>query len=146
MPRVNLSLTQDMYDRIEKEAKKQNITVNYYICEMLEERFGKRTTYDYTVVVGEMIKEAKKMDKEFTLADLPTFADVNEVLVEYKIKESPAQIRARLGKMFNEAVKKGTAKGVERATTIKDGEEQLKFYCRAAVYVNKLNQIKKGDK
>ena len=146
MPRVNLSLTQDMYDRIEKEAKKQNITVNYFICEMLEERFGKRTTYDYTVAVGEMIKEAKKMDKEFTLAELPTFADVNEVLVEYKIKESPAQIRARLGKMFNEAVKKGTAKGVERATTIKDGEEQLKFYCRAAVYVNKLNQIKKGDK
>ena len=37
MPRVNLSLTQDMYDRIEKEAKKQNITVNYYICEMLKE-------------------------------------------------------------------------------------------------------------
>ncbi|MBP3280434.1 MAG: hypothetical protein J6M44_15915 [Butyrivibrio sp.] len=36
---------------------------------MLEERFGKRTTYDYTVAVGEMIKEAKKMDKEFTLAD-----------------------------------------------------------------------------
>lgn len=86
------------------------------------------------------------MDKEFTLADLPTFEDVNEVLVEYKIKESPAQIRARLSKMFNEAVKKGTAKGVERATTIKDGEEQLKFYCRAAVYVNKLNQIKKGEK
>ena len=143
MPRVNLSLTQDLYDRIEKEAKKQNITVNYYVCEMLEERFGKRTIYDYTVAVGEMIKEAKKMDKEFTLADLPTFADVNEVLVEYKIKESPAQVRARLGKMFNEAVKKGTAKGIERATTVKDGEEQLKFYCRAAVYVNQFNKLKK---
>lgn len=136
MPRVNLSLSQDMYDQIEKEAKKQNITVNYYVCEMLEERFGKRTTYDYTVAVSEMIKEAKKMDKEFTLADLPTFADVNEVLAEYKIKESPAQVRARLGKMFNEAVKQGNAKGIERATTIKNGEEQLKFYCRAAVYVN----------
>ncbi len=136
MPRVNLSLSQDMYDQIEKEAKKQNITVNYYVCEMLEERFGKRTTYDYTVAVSEMIKEAKKMDKEFTLADLPTFADGNEVLAEYKIKESPAQVRARLGKMFNEAVKQGNAKGIERATTIKNGEEQLKFYCRAAVYVN----------
>ncbi len=146
MPRVNLSLTQDMYDCIEKEAEKQNITVNYFIYEMLEERFGNRTTYDYTVAVGEMIKEAKMMNKEFTLADLPTFADVNEVFVEYKIKESPAQIKARLGKMFNEAVKKGTAKGIERATIIKDGEEQLKFYCRAAVYVNKMNQIKKCDK
>ncbi|WP_034444373.1 hypothetical protein [Butyrivibrio sp. AE2032] len=137
MPRVNLSLSQDMYDSLEKEAKKQNITVNYLVCEMLEERYGKRTTYDYTVAVGEMIKEARKMDKDFTLADLPTFADVNQVLSEYKIKESPAQVRARLGKMFNEAVKNGTAKGIERAITMKDGKEQLKFYCRAAVYVNK---------
>ena len=146
MPRVNLSLRQDRYDRIEKEAKKQNVTVNYYVCEMIEEKFGKRTTYDYSVAVGNMIKEAKKMDKEFTLADLPTFADVGEVLVEYKIKESPAQVRARLGKMFNEAVRQGTAKGVERAITVKNGEEQLKFYSRAAVYVNKLNQMKKGEK
>lgn len=143
MPRVNLSLTQDMYDRIEKEARKQNITVNYYICEMLEERFGKRTTYDYTVAVGEMIREARKMDKEFTLADLPTFADVNEILAEYKIKESPAQVRSRLGKMFNEAVRKGDARGIRRATTIKNGEEQLKFYCRAAVYVNQSDKLKK---
>ena len=143
MPRVNLSITQDLYDRIEKEAKKENITVNYYIYEMLEEKFSKRTTYDYTVAVGEMIKEAKKMDKEFTLSDLPTFSNVNDVLIEYDIKESPAQVRARLGKMFNEAVKKGTAKGVERATVTKDGEEQLKFYCRAAVYMNKLSELRK---
>ncbi|WP_026522486.1 hypothetical protein [Butyrivibrio sp. VCB2001] len=143
MPRVNLSLPQDLYDRIEGAAKKENITVNYYIYGMLEEKFSKRTTYDYTVAVGEMIKEAKKMDKEFTLSDLPTFSDVSEILVENDIKESPAQVRARLGKMFNEAVKKGTAKGIERATITKDGEEQLKFYCRAAVYMNKFNELKK---
>jgi hypothetical protein len=137
MPRVNLSLSQEIYDRIEKEAKKQNVTVNYYVSEMLEERFGKRITYDYGAAVGEMIKEAGKMEKDFTLADLPTFSYVSEIIKEYKIKESPAQVRARLGKMFNEAVRKGTAKGIERATTVKDGKKQLKFYCRAAVYVNK---------
>jgi hypothetical protein len=142
MPRVNLSLSQELYDQIEKAAKKENITVNYFVCEMLEERFGKRTTYDYTAAVSEMIKEAKKMDKEFTLADLPTFSYVVEVLKDYKIKESPAQVRARLGKMFNEAVRSGTAKGVERATTVRNGKKELKFYCRAAVYVNKLSKKK----
>jgi len=146
MPRVNLSLTQELYDRIENAANKEKITVNYYICEMLEEIFGRKDTYDYTVAVGNMIKEAKKMDEEFTLSDLPTFAGVNEILVEREIKESPAQVRARLGKMFNEAVRKGTAKGIDRATKIKNGEEQLKFYSRAAVYVNRLSKKKKeGD-
>ena len=137
MPRVNLSLPQELYDRIEKSANKENITVNYYICEKLEEMFGRNDTYDYTVAVGNMIKEAKKMDKEFTLSDLPTFAGVAEFLKEHEIKDSPAQVKARLGKIFNEAVRKGTANGVVRATTIKNGEEQLKFYSRAAVYVNK---------
>ena len=56
---------------------------------------------------------------------------------EHEIKDSPAQVKARLGKIFNEAVRKGTANGVVRATTIKNGEEHLKFYSRAAVYVNK---------
>lgn len=143
MPRVNLSLSQELFDRIEKEAKKENVTVNYYVCEMLEEQFGKRTTYDYSVAVGEMIKEAKKMDKEFTLSDLPTFSDVNAVLKDYKIKESPAQVRARLGKMFNEAVRNGIAKGINRATVTKNGQKQFKFYCRAAVYENQLSKTKK---
>ena len=136
MPRVNLSLSKELYDQIEKAAKKENITVNYYVCEMLEEKFSKRTTYDYAAALANMIEEAKKMEKDFTLSDLPTFADVGAVIKEYKIKESAAQIRARLGKMFNEAVRKGTAKGVERAVTVKNGKKQFKFYSRAAVYVN----------
>ena len=142
MPRVNLSLSQELFDQIEKAAKKQNVTVNYYICDMLEEQFGKGNSYDYSVAVSSMIKEARKMNGEFTLADLPTFAEVSDVLVEYKIKETPAQVRARLGKLFNEAVRNGTAKGIERAVTVKNGKEQLRFYSRAAVYVNKANQEK----
>ena len=59
MPRVNLAITQELYDQIEKAAKKENVTVNYYICDMLEERFGKRTVYDYTLAINNMIAEAK---------------------------------------------------------------------------------------
>ena len=60
--------------------------------------------------------------------------------IENHIKESPASVRARLGKMYNEAVKKGVVKGVERAVVMKNGVEQLKFLCRAAVYSNKLSK------
>ena len=143
MPRVNLSISQSLYDQIEKAAKKENVTANYYICEMLEEKFGKSVVYDYGAAISNMVDEGKKMDKEFTLADLPTFADVNVVIRDYKIKESPAQVRARLGKMFNEAVRNGTAKGIGRAVVKKNGKEELKFSSRAAVYVNTTSKSKK---
>ena len=146
MPRVNLSITQELYDQIEKAAKKENVTVNYYICDMLEERFGKRTVYDYTLAINNMIAEAKTMKAEFVLADLPTFAGVNDVLIEYEIKESPAQVRSRLGKMFTEAVKKGNAKGIERAVIERNGVEEFKSASRAAVYCNKLYKQKKNSK
>jgi hypothetical protein len=38
---------------------------------------------------------------------IPTFKDVDQVLIENHINESPASVRARLVKMYNEAVKKG---------------------------------------
>ena len=136
MPRINLSISQELYDQLEKAAKKSNITVNYVINEALEEKYGKNTSYDYTQAISNMISEARKMDKDFTLADLPTFSYVADVISDYKIKESPAAVRARLGKMFNESVRKGTAKGIKRATVERDGKEEPKFINRAAVYVN----------
>ncbi len=137
MSRINLSISDELYEQLQKAAKKENITVNYVICETLVEKFEKRTVYDYTFAIANMIKEAKAMEKDFTLSDLPTFADVPQVLSDYKIKESPAAVRARLGKMFNDAVRKGNAKGIERAVVEKDGVEEPKFLARAAVYTNK---------
>ncbi len=136
MPRINLSISDDLYEQLQEAAKQENITVNYIVCETLEEKFGKRTVYDYTFALTNMIREAKTMEKDFTLADLPTFAEVGNVLDEYGIKESPAQVRSRLGKMFNEAVRQGTAEGIQRAVVVKNGVEELKFLSRAAVYTN----------
>ena len=45
--------------------------------------------------------------------------------------------------MYNEAVKKGSIKGIERAVVNRNGVEELKFLCRAAVYCNKLNKTGK---
>lgn len=104
------------------------------------------TAREATLALKQMIGEAKKMENEFTLSDLQTFADVGDVIAEYKMKETPASVRARLGKMFNEAVRNGAVPGINRAVVEKNGEEQLKFYCRAAVYVNYINKLKKGAK
>ena len=140
MPRINLSISDDLYNQLQKAADKQKITVNSLILETLEDKFNTAVRYDYTAALKLMVAESKKMEKEFTLSDLPTFADVEQVLIENNIKESPASVRARLGKMYNEAVKKGSINGVERAVTNKNGVEELKFWCRAAVYCNKLSK------
>lgn len=140
MPRINLSINDDLYKQLQKSADKQKVTVNSLILEALEEKYSTRVRYDYTTALKLMISESRKMNPEFTLSDLPTFKDVDQVLIENHIKESPASVRARLGKMYNEAVKKGVVKGVERAVVMKNGVEQLKFLCRAAVYSNKLSK------
>ena len=133
MPRINLSINEDLYNQIQKAADKQKVTVNSLILEALEEKYSTKVRYDYTTAL-------KLMISEFTLSDLPTFKDVDQVLIENHINESPASVRARLGKMYNEAVKKGVVKGIERAVVMKNGVEQLKFLCRAAVYSNKLSK------
>ena len=140
MPRINLSINEDLYNQIQKAADKQKVTVNSLILEALEEKYSTKVRYDYTTALKLMISESRNMDPEFTLSDLPTFKDVDQVLIENHINESPASVRARLGKMYNEAVKKGVVKGIERAVVMKNGVEQLKFLCRAAVYSNKLSK------
>ena len=139
MPRINLSISEDLYKQLQMAADKQKITVNSLILDTLEDKFNTAVRYDYTEALKLMISESRTMKKEFTLSDLQVFADVEQVLIENHIPESPASVRARLGKMYNEAVKKGSVKGIERAVINKNGVEELKFWCRAAVYCNKLN-------
>lgn len=136
MPRANLSINEELYKQLKKAADKKHITVNSLIIEELEAKYSKNTTYDYTAALQNIVAEAKQKENEFTLAQLETFADVADVIKEYKIKASPASVRAKLGKMFNEAVRNGVVPGVERAVVVKNGKKAQKFYCRAAVYVN----------
>lgn len=136
MPRTNLSINQDLYDQLKKAADRKNITVNSLIIEELEDKYSKHTRYDYTAALNNMLSEAKEMEGEFTLARLETFADVADVIRQYKMKESAPSVRARLGKLFNEAVRGGAAPGIARAVVIRNGKEEPKCYSRAAVYVN----------
>lgn len=83
------------------------------------------------------------MEGEFTLADLPTFKGVEGLLIETNSNETPAQVRARLGKMFNDSIKSGAFKDIDRAVIVdKDGSQKAKMLARAAVYAKRFTELK----
>lgn len=140
MPRVNLSISQELYDQLQKEAEKGNITVNHLILSILEDKYCNQSSIDYVALLDKMISESKDMKGDFVLADLPTYASIDGMLIERDAKISAASVKARLGKMYNEAVRKEVIPGVDRALTEKDGVQELKFLSRAAVYTKLMKK------
>lgn len=146
MPRVNLSISQELYDQLQKEAEKGNITVNHLILSVLEEKYGEANKIDYVVLLDKMIAESKQMTGDFVLADLPTYAGIDNILVEIEANVSAPSVKARLGKMYNEAVRKQAIPDVDRAVIEKNGTQELKFLSRAAVYTKMLKKIQEEKK
>lgn len=142
MPRINLSVSQELYDRLKEVADSNYLSVNSMIVNELEKKYSKTQVYDYSVAMEALKRESEAMDVEFTLSDLPSFKNVDQVVIEKQLEESAASIRARLGKIYNEAVRNGQIDGVVRAVIERNGVEENKTIARAAVYVNKINSIK----
>lgn len=145
MPRVNLSISQELYDALLEEAESGNITVNHLILSVLEEKYNNRSGIDYVALLDKIISESKEMTGDFVLADLPTYSNIEGLLIETGAHISIASVKARLGKMYNEAVRKDAIPGVERAVIEKNGVEQLKFLSRAAVYTKLLSNVAKSE-
>ena len=144
MPRLNLSITQEMYDNLEKAAENNNTTINMLVLNVLESMYAEKVTYDYSIALQSLIEESMRMETEFTLADLPTFANIEVTTMDNGYLK-PATVRARLGKMYNEAVRNGKIQNVERAVIEKNGKEELKFISRAAVYLKKMEGKKRYE-
>lgn len=140
MPRVNLSISQELYDQLQKDAQNRNITVNHLILRVLEEKFNNQSCIDYVALLDKMISESKEMTGDFVLADLPTYSSIEGLLIETDAKISAASVKARLGKMYNEAVRKEVIPGVNRAIIEKNGIQELKFLSRAAVYTKLMKK------
>lgn len=145
MPRVNLSISQELYDMLQKEAESGNITVNHLILSVLEDKFNNQSSIDYVALLDKMISESKEMTGDFVLADLPTYSSIEGMLIETDAKISAASVKARLGKMYNEAVRKDVIPGVDRAIIEKNGIQELKFLSRAAVYTRLMKKAKGED-
>ena len=161
MPRVYLTLEQELFQRIEVDANNNNITMNLLMQNILEriymnglgytdivEKIGLDTVgFDYTAALNELIEEVmRRQDGEFTLADLESFSKLCITTSENGYLQ-PATMRARLGKLFNSAVRKNSGENqivpyVERA---KKENGELKFLARAAVYVKDSSVSKDGE-
>lgn len=161
MPRVYLTLEQKLFEYIEEDANKNNITMNLLMQNIFEriymgglnygdiiEKIALDTVgFDYTSALNELIKETEERPNgEFTLVDLETFSKLCIATSENGYLQ-PATLRARLGKLFNSAVRKNTEENpivpfVKRA---KKDNGELKFLARAAVYVKDSTMQNDGE-
>lgn len=129
--RINLSIDDDLFNSLQKDATANNCTVNVYLITILEKLY-KQNPFDYQSSLSTLEMEAQNMPigVDFTLVDLPSFQDISVAkAVDANLK--PSIVRARLGKMFNVRVKSGGIGDVIRST---DSKGKLKFSSRSAVY------------
>lgn len=137
MPRVNLSINQEMYERIKRQADVQGISVNNMIYNQLQKQYGSGE-FDYIVALDCLKQDAMEKDSYFCLWELPTFKNIEKMTNGSESNESPEQIRARLGKMFHDAVKNGQVYDVEIYTGKTDALHwKTKRPGRAVVYTKK---------
>lgn len=131
--RIHLTVEGDLFTRLDLEAKKQNTTVNLLIIDKLQELYFDNVSIDYGAELKKLIDETKDLEDggEFTLLDLPSFSKIAVVQTKNGAIV-PATIRARLGREFNEAIRRGSVPWVTRAAT---GDGALRFKSRAALYV-----------
>jgi hypothetical protein len=136
LARVNLSIDDDLYAKIQKEAAGKSTTVNLLIIDLLASLYGS-DAFNYSEALKELVEEADcyaknhQKDSEFTLVELQSFADIC-VARTGKAKIQPSMVRAILGKGFNAKVRHGEVAGVSRA---KDNRGELKFIEKTSVYV-----------
>lgn len=137
--RVNLSISEDIFELIKKDANQRHCTVNGYLNAMLEGIYA-QNPFDYQAALELLEKEAKEqpVGKDFVLAELPSFSEIC-IARASDAKLKPSVVRARLGKMFNARVREGKAGDVRRS---KEDDGALKFVSRAAVYCKKSTNIK----
>lgn len=155
MPRVYLTLEQELFEHIEEDANKNNITMNLLMQNIFEriymgglnysdivEKIGIDTVgFNYTAALTELINDTKKReDGKFTLVELDSFSKLCIATSENGYLQ-PATLRARLGKLYNSAVRNNNVPCVKRA---KKDNGELKFLARAAVYVKDSTKQKNG--
>lgn len=138
MARINLSIDEELFRLLKIDAEEHNCTVNVFLITLLEKLY-KQMPFDYQNALETLETEAKsrKMNEEFTLADLPSFSEISVVKAE-KACLKPSIVKARLGKMFNARVRDGKVGDVIRSK-LHNGD--LKFISRAAVYNRKQDII-----
>lgn len=138
MPRLNLSLNSAIYNDLKREADDKGISVNNLVYSILRDRYG-YNGFDILAEFENLKKEARAQTGDFSLHSLPTFKNIETKLKNTGYPESVEQVRARLGRMFQDAVEKDLVWNIDRAVTIEtDGSSRAKTAARAAVYAARI--------
>ncbi|NIK80479.1 hypothetical protein FHS15_005669 [Paenibacillus castaneae] len=137
MARINLSISDDLFELLSNDAEQHNCTVNVYLISLLEGLYL-QNPFDYEAALSKLIEEAniRPLGEEFILFDLPSFSEICIAKAE-NANVKPSIVRARLGKMFNSLVRIKKVGNVRRVHS-KDGS--LKFISRAAVYIREAKE------
>lgn len=136
MPRINLSISQQLFNELQVAANAKKVPVNLIAVQALEQLFIKQTV-NYSAFITQIEKDIDALPKEkneFILSDLDSYTTLSISTVDNgEIK--PSVLRATIGKAFNELVRNNSIKGVTRTyTTGRNGKQTLKFSHGAAVY------------
>ena len=107
MPRVNLSINENMYVKIQEEADRNGVSVNNYVFNVIARHFDD-CRFDLIEVYHQLRNEALEIaystDKKFTLNDCPTYQGIEEQLSKVNYPETAKQVKVRLSMMFKENV------------------------------------------
>ena len=76
--RINLSIDDDLFNSLQKDATANGCTVNVYLITILEKLY-KQNPFDYQSALSTLEMEAKNqpIGVDFTLVDLPSFQDIS---------------------------------------------------------------------
>jgi hypothetical protein len=140
MPRLNLSVNNAVYEDLQREADDKGISINNLVYSILRDRYG-YNGFDILTEFENLKREARAQDGFFNLNNLPTFQNLETKLKNTGYPESVSQVKARLGRMFMEAVEKDQVWNVDRAVSVdQEGNERGKTSSRAAVYSNSVEE------
>ena len=144
MPRINFSVTDDLYKQIEEKAQKRNVSVNSYVYNIIVKQFCD-SDFDLLDEFENLIKEADSKEGDFSLNDLDTFKNLDDKLKKTNYPENVKQVKTRLGMMFQDTVKNNVDYEVNNVMTIsRDGKEVERTSHRMKLYSAKLQELSKG--
>lgn len=133
--RINLTISDELFKKIEQDANRFDVTVTMMIESTLEDKYDVNI-FNYPASLALLVQEALNLppNKIFTVSQIPCFDMVVENAKNYGLTEQ--QIKARMGKYFNQKIREKSFKGIKRAT---DNFGRPKTICRAAAYIREEN-------
>ncbi|MBQ0140186.1 MAG: hypothetical protein KBT36_12940 [Kurthia sp.] len=134
MPRVQINLDDNLHDILAQRATTHNLNINYEIVAILENLFIEKP-FDYISALKTIIDEtaAIEVGQTFALHDLPFFNTIEHWKPNNEqMALKPSGIRAKLGRMFNDAVENKCVPHVIRALNDKG---ELKFKGSTSLYL-----------